>query len=291
MRYPPVVHRTALVTGASSGIGQATARLLRDRGWSVFATSRSAESLAALAADGFEAVPLDLADEASVAAAAAQVLAKTGGKLGAIVDNAGYGQPGALMDLSRAALRAQFETNVLGTIDLTNRLVPALRENGAGRVVVLSSIVGRLVMPLLGAYAASKYALEAAGDAWRLELAPFGISVSLIEPGPIATNFRRRCVSEASSGGLEWDKTPFSALYQKELTQPERTYTRPTDVFRLQPSAVGEKIWHALTSRRPKPRYPVTTAAHLGVWAKALLPTRLVDRILSSKIIGRSLKA
>ena len=291
MRYPPVVHRTALVTGASSGIGQATARLLRDRGWSVYATSRSPESLAALASDGFEAVPLDLADEASVAAAAAQVLAKTGGKLGAIVDNAGYGQPGALMALSRAALRAQFETNVLGTIDLTNRLLPTLRENGAGRVVVLSSIVGRLVMPLLGAYAASKYALEAAGDAWRLELAPFGISVSLIEPGPIATNFRRRCVSEASSGGLEWDKTPFSALYQKELTQPERTYTRPTDVFRLPPSAVAEKVWHALTSRRPKPRYPVTTAAHLGVLAKALLPTRLVDRILSSKIIGRSLKA
>ena len=291
MRYPPVVHRTALVTGASSGIGQATARLLRDRGWSVYATSRSAESLAALAADGFETVALDLADEASVAAAAAQVLERTGGKLGAIVDNAGYGQPGALMDLSRSALRAQFETNVLGTIDLTNRLLPALRENGAGRVVVLSSIVGRLVMPLLGAYAASKYALEAAGDAWRLELAPFGISVSLVEPGPIATNFRRRCVSEASSGGLEWDKTPFAALYQKELTQPERTYTRPTDVFRLQPSAVAEKIWHALTSRRPKPRYPVTTAAHLGIWAKALLPTRMVDRILASKIIGRSLKA
>ena len=291
MKYPAVAWKTAVVTGASSGIGQATARLLKSRGWAVVGTSRSEAGVAALAAEGIAAVRMDLSDGTSVERAAARMLELAEGRLGAVVDNAGYGQPGALMDVSREALRAQMETNVLGTVDLTNRLIPALRSAGAGRIVVLSSIVGRVVVPLLGAYAASKYALEAAGDAWRMELARFGISVSLVEPGPIATGFRRRCVSEAHGGGLEMEKTPYAALYGKELSQPERTYSRPTDVFRLGPEAVAEKIWHALTSRRPKARYPVTGAARLGIVAKALLPTRVADWVMASKVIGRSLDA
>ena len=285
MKYP-AVEKTAVVTGATGGIGGATARLLRERGWRVWATSRTEEGAARLRGDGFEAGVLDLSDEASCAAAAASVLSWCGGRLGAVVDNAGYGQPGAVEDLSRAALRKQFETNVLGTVDFTNRLLPAMRAAGAGRVVVVSSVVGRIVMPILGAYGASKFALEALGDAWRMELRGGGISVSLVEPGPVATGFRRRCVSEASDG-VEREKTAFAELYAKELTQPERTYTRPTDVFRKGPEAVAAKILHALESRRPKARYPVTGAAWLGDWAARFLPTRLRDRILVSGIIGR----
>lgn len=288
MRYPPVARKAVVVTGASSGIGRATARLLRDRGWLVAPTARKPADLDALRAEGFAPVPLDLASPDSVVAAAAAVPDVLHGPPAAIVDNAGYGQPGAIQDLSRDALRAQFETNVFGTVDFTNRLLPGLRAQGPGRVVVLSSVVGRLVMPILGAYAASKFALEAIGDAWRLELRASRVSVSLVEPGPIATSFRRRCVSEAASG-LEKTDTPFRDLYLKELSQPDRTYTRPTDVFRRGPEAVAAKIHHALTSSWPRARYPVTGAAWLGVLAARLLPTRLLDAVIASSVIGRPL--
>lgn len=289
-RFPAIEEKTVLVTGCSSGIGRATARLLRDRGWRVFATARRDEDLAALREEGFEAVPLDLADGESVAACAGEVLARTEGRLRALVNNAGYGQPGALEDVSREALERQFAVNVFGTADLTARVIPAMRTQGQGRIVLLSSVVGRVVIPFMGAYCASKHAVEAMGDEWRMELAGSGIAVSLIEPGPIESSFRRRVVGEAHGGGLALEGSVFARQYARDWKDAVRTFKRPTDVFRKPPEAVARKILHALESRRPKARYPVTGAAHLGIWASRWLPSRLLDAIMASKVIGRSTK-
>lgn len=285
-RYPLVSEKVAVVTGASTGIGRATARMLKSRGWRVFPTARNRTDLDLLRGEGFQPVELDLADPDSVGYAAKEVLELSQGVLGAVVNNAGYGQPGALEDLSRSAMSKQFETNVFGMLDFTNRFIPVFRAQGAGRIVLLSSVLGRVVIPFMGAYCASKFAVEAMGDVLRLELGPAGISVSIVEPGPIRTNFRRRVVSEAARG-LEVKDSVFAAHYAKELTEPVRTYSRPTDVFTKPPEAVAERILHALESRRPRTRYPVTGAAWFGDIAARFLPARLRDRILRSKVIGK----
>lgn len=285
-RYPLVGEKVAVVTGASTGIGRATARLLKARGWRVFPTARSRTDLDLLRGEGFQPVELDLADSDSVEYAAKEVLELSHGIIGAVVNNAGYGQPGALEDLSRAALRKQFETNVIGTLDFTNRFIPTLRAQKSGRIVIVSSVVGRVVIPFLGAYSASKFALEAIGDGLRMELGPVGVSVSLVEPGPIQTCFRKRVVSEAARG-LEMRNSAFAKQYAKELSEPERTYSRPTDVFRKPPEAVARKIVHALESRHPRARYPVTAPAWFGDFAARFFPSRLKDALLASKVIGK----
>jgi len=285
-RYPLVGEKVVVVTGASTGIGRATARLLKARGWRVFPTARSRTDLALLRGEGFQPVELDLADSDSVEYAAKEVLELSHGIIGAVVNNAGYGQPGALEDLSRAALRKQFETNVIGTLDFTNRFIPTLRAQKSGRIVIVSSVVGRVVIPFLGAYSASKFALEAIGDGLRMELGPVGVSVSLVEPGPIQTCFRKRVVSEAARG-LEMRNSAFAQQYAKELSEPERTYSRPTDVFRKPPEAVARKIVHALESHHPRARYPVTAPAWFGDFAARFFPSRLKDALLASKVIGK----
>lgn len=287
-RYTPVPVKTAVVTGASTGIGRATARMLKARGWRVFPTARNPQDLEKLREEGFEPVALDLADTDSVAEAARTVLERTQGRLGAVVNNAGYGQPGALEDLARATLQRQFETNVIGTLDFTNRFIPSLRAQGAGRIVLVTSVLGRIVIPFMGAYCASKFAEEALGDVLRLELGPAGISVSLVEPGPIRTDFRKRVVREAARG-LEMTRSVFAENYARDLVQAERTYKRPTDVFRKPPEAVARKIVHALESPRPRARYPVTGVAWLGNFLARFCPARVGDWLLSSKVVGRQL--
>lgn len=281
-----VKEKTAVVTGASTGIGRATARMLKERGWRVFPTARNPTDLELLRGEGFQPVALDLADSDSVAHAAKEILELSQGQLGAVVNNAGYGQPGALEDLTRSALRKQFETNVFGTLEFSNRFIPAFRAQRSGRIVIVTSVLGRVVIPFMGAYCASKYALEAMGDGLRMELGPAGISVSLVEPGPIQTNFRKRVVSEAAHG-LEMGSSVFAKNYAKELTEPERTYSRPTDVFRKPPEAVAKRIVHALESAHPRTRYPVTGAAWFGAFSARFLSARFQDWMLASKVIGR----
>ena len=285
-RYPLVSDNVAVVTGASTGIGRATARMLKSRGWRVFPTARSRTDLDLLRGEGFQPVELDLADPDSVEHAAEEVLELSQGLMGAVVNNAGYGQPGALEDLSRSAVRKQFETNVLGTLDFTRRFLPLFRRQGAGRIVLVTSVLGRIVIPFMGAYCASKYALEAMGDALRMELGPAGISVSLVEPGPIRSQFRRRVVSEATRG-LEMKNSAFARQYAKELSESERTYSRPTDIFQKPPEAVARRIVHALESKFPRARYPVTGAAWLAEAAIRFVPGRVRDALMVSKVIGR----
>lgn len=279
MKYPPVPEKTVLVTGCSSGIGAATANVLRDAGWTVFPTARKQADLNRLEADGFHPVALDTADEVSVARAAETVLQQVEGRLGGVVNNAGFGQGGAVEDLSREALRYQFEVNLIGMQDLTNRLIPAFRRQGAGRIVNVGSIVGKISLPFFGAYSASKFAMEGLSDAMRVELQPTGISVSVVEPGPIATRFSENAGARADTT-LQDPASPFEDLYRKERERREQPGQDRNARFRLPPEAVAEKIRHALESSRPKTRYPVTFPAHLGVVMKRFLPDRFIDWIM-----------
>ncbi|HKK14539.1 MAG TPA: SDR family NAD(P)-dependent oxidoreductase, partial [Gammaproteobacteria bacterium] len=163
--------QSVLITGCSSGIGHATAKALRDAGYRVFATARKTEDAARLSTEGFESLRLDLADSRSIAEAVGEILERTGGRLYGLFNNGGYGQPGAVEDLSRDVLRAQFETNVFGAHELNTRVIPVMRTQGYGRIVQNSSVLGLIALPFRGAYTASKYALEGLYDTLRLELA------------------------------------------------------------------------------------------------------------------------
>ena len=282
MKYPPVRERTVLITGCSSGIGLAAARCLRAHAWRVLPTARKPADLEKLRVDGFTPIMLDVADGASVRAAVAAVLGLTGGALGALVNNAGFGQPGALEDLSRAALRDQFETNVMGLQDLTNQFIPLFRRQGWGRIVNLSSVLGRIPLPLMGAYVASKYAVEGLSDCLRIELRNAGVAVSIIEPGPIATEFRANATQAGWRHLGNITESPFAAYYRRNADQPDRHKTR--DRFQLPPEAVAVKILHALASAHPRRRYPVTWVAWFGVCVRRFAPDALLDRLLLHRV-------
>jgi len=268
--------RSILITGCSSGIGLASAAMLKQRGWRVLATARKPEDLARLSDEvGVEALALELTDEASIAACTAQALELTGGKLDALFANAAYGQPGAIEDLDGAAMRQQFEVNVIGTHDLTRRLVPAMRVAGGGRIVFCSSILGFIAVPYRGAYCASKFALEAIADTMRLELAGSGIAVSLIEPGPIATRFVANALA-AVQRNVDVEGSVHAERYASMLATMERG---GKTAFKLPPEAVAHKLVHAVESRWPKRRYYVTTPTYVIAALRGIAPTALMDRI------------
>lgn len=285
MKARPVQHKSVLVTGCSSGIGHAAAELLRQKGWIVFPTARKSEDLDLLKAAGFDAIELDVSSSESIASAVGKVLAKTGGRLGAVVNNAGFGMPGAIQDLTRDAMRHQFEVNLFGLQELTNRLIPVFREQGGGRIVNISSVVGRLALPFMGIYSASKFALEAISDAQRVELSPDSISVSIIEPGPISTRFSTNCAGEGEQA-LDTDHSRLGAAYRKYF-EKRRNGGMSEDRFRLPPEAVAKKIMHALESSDPKIRYRVTLPAYLGSWAARFVPAGLIDRMMIEHVKKR----
>jgi NAD(P)-dependent dehydrogenase (short-subunit alcohol dehydrogenase family) len=281
MSFPPVP-RSVLVTGCSSGIGLATAEMLAARGWRVFATARAPEDLAMLATKGLEPVELDVSRSESVQRAAALVLERSGGALGALVNNAGVGQPGALEDLDRDALRQQFEVNVFGLQELTTALIPAWRRQGSGRIVNVSSVLGRVVMPFMGAYCASKFAVEALSDALRVELTDSGIAVSIIEPGPIITAFRSNALEKAERH-VDAARSRFGGMFVRELER-RRTRVKKPGFWNKPPEAVARKIVHALEAPCPHRRYCVTPGAHAGAWLSRLAPHALLDAILSARV-------
>ena len=285
MRLPPVPYRSVLITGCSSGIGLATAHHLRTRGWRVLATARQEKDLTRLQQDGFEAIRMDLADERSVAAGAEDVLARLQGQLGAVVNNAGFGQAGAMEDITRTTLRYQFEVNVFGLQDLTNRMLPALRRAGSGRIIHISSVLGRMVLPMYGSYCASKYAVEALADAQRVELRGTGIGVILVEPGPIDTEFRRTAAHKVSEA-FAAVPTEYQEYYAHEVAR-RRTATKPASAFALPPSAVARTIERALVARQPRARYTVTLPARLAPLLKKFLPDGLMDAALATRVPPR----
>lgn len=279
MKRPAVKTKNVLVTGCSTGIGLATARLLRERGWNVIPTARKDEDLAKLRAEGFTPVRLDVTDEASVTAAVAETMKLFGGVIGALVNNAGYGQAAAAEDHTRATLDLQMNTNFIGPHDLTTRFIPAMRRQGWGRIVNVSSVLGFITIPFYGAYCASKYAMEALTDAMRLELTHSGIGVSLIEPGPIETNFRPTAAAQTTATMIGKGRH-FEKFYEREL-QRRATGDKKPNPFTLPPESCAAKILHALESARPKPRYRVTIPTYFSLFATRFLPACILDAVRS----------
>lgn len=269
--------KTILISGCSSGIGRHTAAGLAARGYRVFATARREQDVADLRRQGLEALRLDLDDPASVCDAVDNVLARTHGTLDALFNNAGYGQPGAVEDLSRDVLRKQFETNLFGMQELTNLIIPVMRSQGHGRIINNSSVLGLIALPYRGAYNASKFALEALTDTLRLELKDSGIHVSLIEPGPIVSRFRENAY-EAYKANIDITSSPHRETY---LGMERRLSGQGDAPFTLTPAAVLKKVIHALESPRPKIRYYVTVPTTLFATLKRILPYRLLDWVLS----------
>ena len=270
-------HKSVLVTGCSSGIGDCVARGLHARGYRVFASVRNAADRAAFDAAGIECLQLDYTDSQSIRAAVEQVLDRTGGHLYALFNNGAYGQPGACEDLSRDAIREQFETNVFGWMELTNLVLPVMRAQGHGRIIQNSSILGFVAMPMRGAYNASKFAIEGFSDTLRLELAGTDIHVSLIEPGPVESRFRANAY-RAFRQHIAMEDSVHRERYRKMIQRFETA--GPVQPFTLPPEAVLKRVLHALESKRPRIRYPVTVPTYLFAALKRVLTDRMLDRIL-----------
>jgi NAD(P)-dependent dehydrogenase (short-subunit alcohol dehydrogenase family) len=269
--------KTILITGCSSGIGLCVAHGLKARGWRVFATARQPDDVARLISEGLESFRLDLNDSESIREAVEETFRRTGGSLDALFNNGGYGQVGAVEDLTRAALREQFETNLFGWVELTNRVIPAMRRQGQGRIVMNSSVLGYAAFAYRGAYNAVKFALEGLTDTLRHELHGSGVQVALIEPGPIISRFRENCVAPFQRH-IDWQHSRHRPQYEAQLARLETP--GPAAPFTLPPEAVLAKLLHALESPRPRPRYPVTVPAVAFWWLKRLLSTRAMDWVL-----------
>ena len=270
--------RNVLITGCSSGIGRHVAEGLRDRGYRVFATARKQEDVSELIALGLDSVQLDLSSSASIRAAVNRILEETKGSLYGLFNNGAYGQPGAVEDLNRKALRDLFEVNLFGTQELTNLVIPVMRRQGYGRIIQNSSVLGFVTLKYRGAYNASKFALEALSDTMRLELKGSGIYVSLIEPGPIKSAFRRNAFA-AYLRNMDPDTSHFRDLYH--AMEAEMHDKEPVMPFTLGPEAVFKKVVHALESKRPRIRYYVTFPTYLFGYLKRVLPAGWMDYILN----------
>lgn len=268
--------RTILITGCSSGIGYASAMMLKAKGWRVFATARKDADIIRLESEGLEVFRLDYAEPITISECVAEVSDRTEGKLFALFNNGAYGQPGALEDISRAALTAQFEANVFGWHELTRDCLKLMRANGSGRIINNSSVLGLTAMKWRGAYCASKFAIEALSDTLRLELKDTGIHVSLIEPGPIATRFVEHAV-EAFDRNIDEETSHYKEVY---VRQRIRLNGGGSKRFKLPPEAVTRKLLHALESRKPRRRYYVTVPTYVMAWARRLLPPPVLDRLL-----------
>lgn len=270
--------KTVFITGCSSGIGHDAALALAQRGYRVIASCRKEEDIARLKAQGLEVVRMDVADPLSVSEGVKQLLTLTGGTLDVLINNAGYGQAGALEDVPREVLREQFETNVFGLMDLARQIIPVMRRQGHGRIINISSVLGYISMPFRGAYNASKYAVEGLSDTLRLELKPAGIQVITIEPGPISSRFRESVI-DVSLKKIDLEHSHFHQQYQHMLGNYRQQKNRST--FTKGPDAVIVKIIHAIESSRPREKYPVTFPAHLFAWLKRLLSTAMLDRVIA----------
>jgi len=269
--------KTILITGCSSGIGYTTAIELQKRGFNVIATARKVEDVDCLAQEGLTALQLDLADSVSIQQAVKQIIELTDGEIYGLFNNGAFGQPGAVEDLSRDVLRYQFETNVFGTQELTNLIIPLMRKQGRGRIIYNSSVLGLVAMTYRGAYNASKFALEGLADTLRLELQGSRIHVSLIEPGPILTNFRQNAFALYKK-----NINPAKSVHQKTYQAMEDRLQQegPAAPFTLPAMAVTEKVIHALENKRPKVRYYVTFPTYLFGTLKRLLPASWLDALL-----------
>jgi NAD(P)-dependent dehydrogenase (short-subunit alcohol dehydrogenase family) len=270
------VSKAVLITGCSTGIGRATAAFLARRGHTVYATARRPESIADLEAGGCRTLALDVTDDASMQGAVAAV-EEAEGAVGALVNNAGYSQSGAVETVPLEDVRRQFETNVFGLLRMCQLVLPGMRRQAHGRIVNVSSMGGKLTFPGGGIYHATKHAVEAISDAMRFEVKGFGVDVVVIEPGLIKTNF-----AETAVGSVSQDEGPYAEFNTAVSAATAGAYEGPIGRLGGGPEAVAKAIEKALTAGRPRTRYPVTASARVLLAQRALLPDRAWDAVVSS---------
>jgi NAD(P)-dependent dehydrogenase (short-subunit alcohol dehydrogenase family) len=265
-----------LITGCSTGIGRATAERLARNGLNVYATARRLDSIADLQEAGCKTLALDVTSEESMRAAVAAV-EEADGAVGALVNNAGYSQSGAVETVPLDEVRRQFETNVYGLLRMCQLVLPSMRREGRGRIVNVSSMGGKLTFPGGGIYHATKYAVEAISDALRFEVRGFGVHVSVIEPGLIKTNFAETAVDSVSE-----DEGPYAKFNSAVQASTAGVYDSALGKLGGGPETVAKAIESAITARRPKTRYPVTASARFFMTQRALLPDRAWDAVVGT---------
>ncbi len=271
------IEKTIFITGCSSGIGYTTAVELKKRGHKVICSARQETDVLRLKKQGFETLQLDLADSASIQNAVKQLFQLCHGRIDCLFNNGAFGQPGAVEDLSRDVLRNQFETNFFGTHELTNLIIPIMREQGYGRIIYNSSILGLVAMRYRGAYNASKFALEGLVDTLRLELHGSNIKLSLVEPGPIESDFRKNAFALYKANINKASSVHLDAYNEMEQRLQKEGSAVP---FTLAATAVAKKVIHAVESESPKIRYYVTFPTYLFACFKRLLPLAWLDYLL-----------
>ncbi len=273
----PSPDRAVLITGCSTGIGRATAQHLAARGWTVYASARRREQIAALERDGCRTLELDVTDEQSMVDAVAAV-ERDEGAVGVLVNNAGYSQGGAIESVPIEAARRQLETNVFGLARLTQLVLPAMRSRRSGKIVNIGSMGGRLTFPGAGWYHVSKYAVEALSDALRYELQGFGVDVILIEPGLIVTHFGQTAAASAGDG----QAGPYARFNSGVAKATLEAYEGPLSRFGGGPESVAKAVERSISAARAPTRVPVTPSARLLMGTRRLLPDRLWDRFLAT---------
>ena len=267
-----------LITGCSTGIGYTAAHALKEKGYNVIASCRQKKDVTRLQSEGLTSILLDLSSPDSITEGVRQALEISDGKLYAVFNNGAYGQPGALEDLPTEALKEQFETNFFGWHQLVKEVLPSMRKQNCGRIIQNSSVLGFAAMKYRGAYNASKFAIEGWSDTLRLELMETDIHISLIEPGPIETQFR----ANAQIAFQKWIKTENSAHEKYYRQQLERLNRKTSgNAFVLPPESCIPPLIDALEAKKPRIRYRVTTPTKVFALLKRVLPSRLLDVILN----------
>ena len=277
--------RIALITGGTDGLGRATAVMLSDRGYRVFAGGRNAERIAAMQQLARErklpltAMELDVCDDASVDRAVAEI-EKSAGTVDVLVNNAGIAIAAVMEEITLTDLRRQFETNYFGLVRMSQRVLPGMRRKLSGRIINMSSIAGKLASPLFGPYSSSKHAVEAVSDAMRLEVYPFGIHVVLIEPGYIPTSMSRNAGELSSAYAKGAEQSPYRAVYQGFLN----SWSKTTKSSQYTPEDCARVILRAVEDDPPRARYPVTREAKIGILLRRLLSDRAMDRQMRKRM-------
>jgi short-subunit dehydrogenase len=266
-----------LITGCSTGIGWHLAQRLKQEGYTVLATARKEADVANLQQSGLQAHILDLNDEQSIEQAVNWAITESKGKLYGLINNGAYGQTGALEDLPTHALREQFNTNLFGWHHLTRLILPVMLQQNQGRIIQISSLLGLVAMKYRGAYNASKFALEGYTDTLRLELRDTAIQISLVEPGPIRSEFRSNALKKFLQH-IDVASSRHSKIYQQTLQRLQNP--NPKNPFTLEPESCVAPVLHALRSKRAKTRYGVTFPTHVFAFLRRVLPSRWLDGIL-----------
>jgi len=281
----PPIPKTALVTGGTDGLGRAAAILLAQNGYRVFAGGRNTDRLAALDQLARErklplqAIELDVTDDPSVKRAVSEI-ERRAGPVDVLVNNAGIAIAAVIEEMAIEDFRRVYETNVFGAIRVAQRVLPEMRRRRGGRIVNMSSISGRIAVPLMGAYASSKYALEAVSDSLRLEVYPFGIHVALIEPGYIPTSMNRTAAELSSSYAKNAQQSPYVGIYQRFLSSWQKT----RKASKYKPEDCARVVLRAIEDDPPRARYVVTSEAKMGILARWLLPDGALDRSIRKKL-------